>query len=138
MRSAMKNIKRYIAAPYTAKFRTFIFVDSSTIPDAMAYAISSDSAFVLGVLSSKVHVLWSLSSGGRLGVGNDPGYNGTASFGGSVPTSRTPADSARRGRQPLLKRRMQRERQPRSPEHLGPGSYRSRSPPFASSCLVAW
>lgn len=40
----------------------------------MAYAISLDDAFYLGVLCSRVHLLWALRGGGRMGVGNDPRY----------------------------------------------------------------
>ena len=38
----------------------------------MLIAIASDDAFLLGVLSSQVHVTWALAAGGRLGMGNDP------------------------------------------------------------------
>jgi hypothetical protein len=40
----------------------------------MAYAISLNDAFYLGVLCSRVHLLWALRGGGRVGVGNDPRY----------------------------------------------------------------
>jgi hypothetical protein len=39
-----------------------------------------DDAFFLGVLSSKVHVAFSLAAGGHLGVGNDPRYNKSRCF----------------------------------------------------------
>ena len=35
---------------------------------------------MLAVLSSRVHVVWALSAGGRLGVGNDPRYNKSRCF----------------------------------------------------------
>lgn len=34
----------------------------------------------LGVLSSRIHVRWALTAGGRLGVGNDPRYQKTRCF----------------------------------------------------------
>jgi hypothetical protein len=80
MRRALSELTRFIVTPYTAKHRPFIFVDSDTLPDAMAYAIASDDAYILGVLSSCVHVAWALSSGGRLGIGNDPRYTSKTTF----------------------------------------------------------
>jgi hypothetical protein len=46
----------------------------------MLIAIASDDAFHLGVLSSRVHVVWALAAGGRLGMGNDPRYNKSRCF----------------------------------------------------------
>ena len=80
MRTALAGLRRFIVTPYTAKHRPFIFVESGTLPDAMAYAIASDDAFILGVLSSRPHVKWALTSGGRLGVGNDPRYTSNTTF----------------------------------------------------------
>jgi hypothetical protein len=80
MRRALAGLERFITTPYTARHRPFIFVDGATLPDAMAYAIASDDAFVLGVLSSRVHVVWALSAGGRLGIGNDPRYTSKTTF----------------------------------------------------------
>jgi hypothetical protein len=80
MRRALKDLKRFIVTPYTAKHRPFIFVEAATLPDAMAYAIASDDAYVLGILSSRVHVRWALNAGGRLGIGNDPRYTSKVTF----------------------------------------------------------
>ena len=80
MRSALAGLSRFIVTPYTAKHRPFIFVSGDTLPDAMAYAVASDDAYVLSVLSSRVHVSWALSAGGRLGVGNDPRYTSKTTF----------------------------------------------------------
>jgi hypothetical protein len=46
----------------------------------MVIIIASPDAFHLGVLSSRIHVVYSLAAGGRLGVGNDPRYNKTRCF----------------------------------------------------------
>lgn len=80
MRAALSGLRHFIATPYTAKFRPFVVVPGETLPDAMAYAIASDDGFVLGVLSSRIHVGWALAAGGRLGVGNDPRYTSNATF----------------------------------------------------------
>jgi len=66
LRPALADLDRYIATVETAKHRIFQFLDSSIIPDNMLVVIASADAFHLGVLSSRVHVLWSLASGGTL------------------------------------------------------------------------
>jgi hypothetical protein len=49
----------------------------------------------LGVLSSRVHILWALAAGGRLGVGNDPRYNKGVCFEKFPFPDCTPAQKAR-------------------------------------------
>ena len=80
MREALDGLPRYIATPYVSKHRFFTFLDSSIAPDDKLRVVASDSSFHLGVLSSRIHVLWALAAGGRLGVGNDPVYNQTLCF----------------------------------------------------------
>jgi hypothetical protein len=79
-RPALKDLRRYIATPETAKHRFFVFLDASILPDNMLVNIAASDAFVLGVLSSRIHVAWALAAGGRLGFGNDPRYNKTRCF----------------------------------------------------------
>lgn len=74
MRQAQRNLRRYIVTVKTAKHRWFTFLNKTAIPDSKLIAIASDDAYVLGVLSSSVHCLWTLTAGSRLGVGNDPTY----------------------------------------------------------------
>lgn len=80
LRKALSGLHRFIVTPYTAKFRPFVFAESGTLPDAMAYAIPTADAYLLGVLSSRVHRVWALSAGGRMGVGNDPRYTSKSTF----------------------------------------------------------
>ncbi len=80
LRPALVELRRYIATPVTAKHRCFQFLDVAILPDDALICIASDDAFHLGVLSSGVHVAWSLATGGRLGVGNDPRYIKTRCF----------------------------------------------------------
>lgn len=75
VRKAISGLSRYIATTETAKNRVFQFIDGSILPDHMIVVIASDDPYLLGVLSSHIHVCWALSAGGRLGVGNDPRYN---------------------------------------------------------------
>ena len=79
-RPALAGLKRAIVAPLTSKHRLFVFCDAKTIADSTTVLIALDDAFHLGVLSSRIHVLFSLTAGGRLGVGNDPRYNKSDCF----------------------------------------------------------
>jgi hypothetical protein len=80
IRKAMEGLPRFIGTTETAKHRVFQFIDGKILPDHMVIVIASDDAFHLGVLSSRIHVVYSLAAGGRLGVGNDPRYNKTRCF----------------------------------------------------------
>ena len=65
-RQALPPLRRYIATIKTAKHRTFQFLDSSILPDSKLIAVVSDTAFVLGVLSSRLHETWSIATGSTL------------------------------------------------------------------------
>lgn len=80
LRKQLDGLPRYIATVETSKHRFFQFLDASILPDNMLVAVAHDDAYVLGVLSSRIHVIWALALGGRLGVGNDPRYNKTRCF----------------------------------------------------------
>lgn len=80
MRRAIADLSRYVATSETAKHRLFQFLDSSILPDNMVIAVGLDDGLWLGVLSSNIHVQWSLAAGGRIGVGNDPRYNKSRCF----------------------------------------------------------
>ncbi|HZI20615.1 MAG TPA: DNA methyltransferase [Pyrinomonadaceae bacterium] len=116
MRLALAGLRRYIATPYTAKHRPFIFVDNDTLPDAMVYAITSDDAFMLGVLSSRIHACWALSAGGRLGVGNDPRYTSKTTF---SPFPFPDCDEQQKARVRELGEQLDAHRKRRQAEHPG-------------------
>ncbi len=80
MRASLVGLSRYIVTTLTAKHRVFQFLEVDFLPDQALVAIGSDDAYLLGVLSSRLHVVWSLAAGGRLGMGNDPRYNITRCF----------------------------------------------------------
>ena len=97
LRSSLAGLPRYIATVETAKHRTFQFLDASILPDNMLVAIATDDAYVLGVMSSRVHISWALATGGTLE--DRPRYNKTRCF-ETFPfptpeTGLTPALSAR-------------------------------------------
>ena len=62
----------------TAKHRIFIFLSYEILPDQALVAIASADAYHLGVLSSRIHVCWSLAAGGTLE--NRPRYNNSVCF----------------------------------------------------------
>lgn len=57
---------RFIVTVETAKHRILMFMAADTLPDNMLVAIGSEDAFHLGVLSSRVHIVWALHSGATL------------------------------------------------------------------------
>jgi hypothetical protein len=80
LRGFLAGLHRYISTGETAKHRIFQFLDGSIRPDNMLVNFGLDDAFHLGVLSSRIHAVYALAAGGRLGVGNDPRYNKTRCF----------------------------------------------------------
>ena len=80
LRKALTGIPRYVATAETSKHQVFQFLDGSVLPDNKILAIATADAFVLGVLSARIHVSWALRAGGWLGVGNDPVYVKTSCF----------------------------------------------------------
>lgn len=80
LRPALAEIKRYIITPESARRRYFVFLNESILPDNKLIVITSEDAYTLGVLSSKIHCEWALATGGRLGVGNDPVYVKSLAF----------------------------------------------------------
>jgi hypothetical protein len=79
-RPALIGLKRLVVAPLTSSHRLFIFAPQGTVADSTTVMFAFDDGFFLGVLSSAIHVVFSLAAGGRLGVGNDPRYNKTRCF----------------------------------------------------------
>lgn len=71
LRQALKGLRRFIGTPDTSKHKPFVFLDADVLPDVQVYAIASDDAFVLGVLSSRIHQAWLRRIAPRMGVGND-------------------------------------------------------------------
>jgi hypothetical protein len=80
LRSGLKELSRYIATVETAKHRVFQFLDSLILPDNMLVATAISDAFHLGILSSRLHLVWALRAGGWLGMGNDSRYSKSKVF----------------------------------------------------------
>lgn len=80
LREAIADLNCYFVTLETAKHRLFVAVDSEDLWDGSLFAIACDDFFILGILSSRIHVTWALAAGGRMGKGNDPRYNNTRCF----------------------------------------------------------
>ncbi len=78
LRAALDHLPRYIATTETAKHRMFAFLDGTVAADHMVICIASSDAFVLGILSSLIHVTWALNAGGALE--DKPRYNKSLCF----------------------------------------------------------
>jgi len=73
LRPVLAPLPRYIATIETAKHRFFQFLDAGIRPDNMLVNIGIERADALGVFSSRLHVIWMLSTGGTLE--DRPRYN---------------------------------------------------------------
>jgi hypothetical protein len=80
LRAMTAGLRRFIVSPVTAKHRFFQFLDAKTLADQALNVFAFDDALPLGILSSRIHVVYSLAAGGRLGYGNDPRYNNSRCF----------------------------------------------------------
>lgn len=78
LRPALADLKRYIATFETGKHRFFQFLESEILPDNMLIAVTLSDAFHLGVLSSRIHIVYALAAGGTLE--DRPRYNKTRCF----------------------------------------------------------
>ena len=74
------GLPRYIATVETAKHRLFTFLDADILPDNKLINIALQKGEEFGLLSSRLHILWALAAGSRLGVGNDSVYVKTRCF----------------------------------------------------------
>ncbi len=80
MRRALAGLPRFLCTPRHSKYRLFVWLDGSTLPDSANIAFARGDDYFFGVLHSRVHELWSLRMGTFLGVGNDPRYTPTTCF----------------------------------------------------------
>ncbi|WP_230976748.1 type IIL restriction-modification enzyme MmeI [Pseudothauera rhizosphaerae] len=78
LRNSMRGINRYVATVQTSKHRLFTFLDVAVLPDDKLIAITMDDSTWLGVLSSRIHVVWALATGATLE--DRPVYNKTTCF----------------------------------------------------------
>ncbi len=80
LRSALRSLRRCIVTPETSRYRLFAWKTTTGNIAHKLYVFVRDDDYFFGILHSRAHELWSLRKGGRLGVGNDPVYNGSRCF----------------------------------------------------------
>ncbi|MCH7226769.1 hypothetical protein MLD59_11550 [Verrucomicrobiaceae bacterium E54] len=78
LRRMLSGLPRFIGTTETAKHRIFSFLEGEILPDHMVISVAHDDASILGILSSRIHVLWSLAQGGTLE--DRPRYNKSRCF----------------------------------------------------------
>jgi restriction-modification enzyme MmeI-like protein len=66
LRPALVDLNRYIVTVETMQHRVFQFLDASILPDNRLVVVATSDAFILGVLSSYLHLVWTSSNGGTL------------------------------------------------------------------------
>jgi hypothetical protein len=80
LRQAVSELDRFIVTSETSKHRFVTFLPREVAPDNKLVCFALSNGFHLGILSSAIHVTWSIAAGGRLGVGNDPVYVKSSCF----------------------------------------------------------
>ncbi len=80
LRAALTGLSRFIATARVAKHRFFVWLPISVLPDTRLNAIARSDDTIFGVLSSRIHEVWSLANASMHGVGNDPTYNAKSCF----------------------------------------------------------
>jgi type II restriction/modification system DNA methylase subunit YeeA len=80
MRDAIASLTRYIATPRVSKHRLFVWQEPRVLCNDRTNIIARDDDYLFGVLHSKLHEAWSLSTCSWHGVGNDPTYNAASCF----------------------------------------------------------
>ncbi len=66
MRDALNNLRRYVCTTETAKHRVFSFLPAEILPDQKLRIVACDDAFILGVLSSRIHLAWASANASTL------------------------------------------------------------------------
>jgi len=95
LRASIGDLSRYIATPRVAKHRFFVWIPVIVLPDSRLNCIARADDTTFGILSSRLHEVWSLAQASMHGVGNDPTYNAKSCFETfPFPTGLTPADTA--------------------------------------------
>lgn len=80
LRKALAGLTHFIATSETAKHRFFVKFPVALAPEHKLIVFPFQDDTMMGILSSRIHCVWAIEKGGRLGVGNDPVYNSTLCF----------------------------------------------------------
>lgn len=66
MRAAIAKLGRFIATITTGKYRVFVWLDHSVLPDHQLYVFARDDDYFFGVLHSIAHEIWARAQGTQL------------------------------------------------------------------------
>lgn len=66
MRQAIQPLKRFAVTPHVSKHRIFVWAEPSICPSNLLIAIATDCDAEFGILQSRVHEAWALSTGTQL------------------------------------------------------------------------
>ena len=95
MRLALQHLEKFIGTVRVSKHRYFVFIPATVLPDTRLNVIARADDTTFGILSSRIHEVWSLAQASMHGVGNDPTYNAKSCFETfPFPEGLTPADTA--------------------------------------------
>ena len=98
MRTALKGLAAFITTVRVAKHRFFAFLDATVLPDTRLNVIARADDATFGILSSRIHEVWSLAQASIHGAGSEggrPTYNAKSCFETfPFPAGMTPADTA--------------------------------------------
>ena len=81
MWNMLRGLSRCIVTPRVSKYRLFTWCDTRICPDSAVVVIAREDDTTFGILHSRFHEIWALRLGTSLGVGNDPRYTSTTTFG---------------------------------------------------------
>ena len=97
MRNALLGLTRFIVTPRVAKHRFFVWQDRTVLPDTRLCVIARADDVTFGILSSRIHEVWSLANSSVHGDGDEggrPTYNAKSCFETfPFPAGLTPADT---------------------------------------------
>ena len=80
LRDALVGLKRCIVTPEVAKHRVFVWMDTNVVPDHTCHVVARDDDYMIGILQSRIHRVWTLAQCSWMGVGNDPRYSSSRTF----------------------------------------------------------
>jgi len=80
LRRALNGMERCIVTPEVAKHRLFAWLSTNVVPDHTCHVIARCDDYFLGMVQCRIHEVWSLAQGARMGMGNDPRYSSARTF----------------------------------------------------------
>jgi len=78
LRTMLADLTGFVGTPETSKHRLFVRLPNPVLPEHPLIAIALSQAYLYGILSSRLHVAWSLATGGTLE--DRPRYNKSRCF----------------------------------------------------------